>query len=255
MMNQDDLLFQGDCLEIMPWLPNACADMILCDLPYGTTQNKWDSIIAFDALWAQYKRVIKPKGAIVLFGSGMFTAMLMYSNQNMWKYNLIWEKTTPTGFLNAKIMPLRCHEDICVFCSGKTTYNPQKTYGHKRKVSTSMHKRNCVMTDNYGKHNLSTYDSTERYPKSVLTFKTDKQKEAFHPTQKPVALLEYLIRTYTNEGETVLDNTMGSGSTGVACMNTGRKFIGIEKDKSYFEIAKSRIEKAKLGESYDQKSD
>lgn len=234
-------LIHGDCLEQMKNIPEGSVDLILCDLPYGTTACKWDNIIPFDPLWEQYKRVIKKNGAIVLFGSGMFTASLMCSNKKMWKYNLIWEKTTPTGFLNAKIMPLRSHEDICVFCEGKTTYNPQKTYGHKRKVSTADHKRNCIATEDYGKHGFVSYDSTERYPKSVLTFKTDRQKCALHPTQKPVALLEYLIRTYSNEGETVLDNCMGSGSTGVACVNTGRNFIGIELDQKYFETSKNRI--------------
>lgn len=235
------ILHQGDCLKVMKEIPDESVDMILCDLPYGTTRNKWDSIIQFDALWEQYKRIIKPGCAIVLFGSGMFTAKLMLSNESMWKYNLIWEKTTPTGFLNAKIMPLRSHEDICVFGRGKLTYNPQKTSGHKRKVSTAEHKRNCRATENYGTHGLSSYDSTERYPRSVLKFKTDKQKCALHPTQKPVALLEYLIRTYTNDGEIVLDNAMGSGSTGVACVNTGRKFIGIELDLDYYHIAGDRI--------------
>lgn len=238
-------LRKGDCLELMKNIPDGSVDMILCDLPYGTTDCKWDNVIPFEPLWEQYKRVINPNGAVVLFGSGMFTALLMCSNKKMWKYNLIWEKTTPTGFLNAKIMPLRTHEDICVFCVGKTKYNPQKTAGHKRKVSTAEHKRNCKETEDYGKHGLTTYDSTERYPRSVLKFKTDKQKCALHPTQKPVALLEYLIRTYTNEGETVLDNCMGSGSTGVACVKTGRKFIGIELDEKYFDIAKNRIEEAK----------
>lgn len=237
-------LMQGDCLELMNNIPDGSVDMILCDLPYGTTACKWDVAIPFEPLWDHYKRVIKKNGAIVLFGSGMFTAMLMQSNQKMWKYNLIWEKTTPTGFLNAKIMPLRTHEDICVFCKRKTTYNPQKTFGHKRKVSTAEQKRNCAETEVYGKHNPSTYDSTERYPRSVLKFKTDKQKCACHPTQKPVALLEYLIRTYTNNGCVVLDSCMGSGSTGVASVNTGRDFIGIELDAEYFRIAKQRIEDA-----------
>lgn len=237
-------LMQGDCLELMNNIPDGSVDMILCDLPYGTTACKWDVTIPFEPLWDHYKRVIKKNGAIVLFGSGMFTAMLMQSNKKMWKYNLIWEKTTPTGFLNAKIMPLRTHEDICVFCKGKTTYNPQKTFGHKRKVSTAEQKRNCVETEVYGKYNPSTYDSTERYPRSVLKFKTDKQKCAYHPTQKPVALLEYLIRTYTNNGCVVLDSCMGAGSTGVASVNTGRDFIGIELDAEYFRIAKQRIEDA-----------
>lgn len=234
-------LLNGDCLKLMKEIPDESVDMILCDLPYGTTACKWDNVIPFEQMWDQYKRIIKKNGAIVLFGSGMFTAMLMCSNKKMWKYNLVWEKTTPTGFLNAKIMPLRSHEDICVFYNKRPTYNPQKTYGNQRKISTSYQKRNCKITEDYGKHEKTTYDSTERYPKSVLKFKTDKQKCALHPTQKPVALLEYLIKTYTNKGDTVMDNCMGSGSTGVACVKTGRNFIGMELDKEYFEIAKNRI--------------
>lgn len=241
----DIKLYQGDCLELMKNIPDKSIDMILCDLPYGTTRNRWDIVIPFEPLWEQYKRIIKENGIIVLFGSGMFTSDLMQSNRKMWKYNLIWEKTTSTGFLNAKRMPLRSHEDIIIFYNHQPTYNPQKTYGHKRKVSTAQQKINCKVTENYGKHGLTTYDSTERYPKSVLEFKTDKQKSSLHPTQKPVSLLEYIIKTYTNEENTVLDNCMGSGSTGVACVNTNRNFIGIELDENYFSIAKERIEKAK----------
>lgn len=237
-------LKQGDCIELMKCIPDYSIDMILCDLPYGTTRNKWDSIIPFEYLWSQYKRIIKSDGVIVLFGSGMFTAELMMSNKSMWKYNLIWEKTTPTGFLNANKMPLRAHEDLCVFCGGKATYNPQKTSGNPRKVSSAKHKRNSKFSTDYGTYNHVGYDSTDRYPRSVLKFKTDKQKCSLHPTQKPVALLEYLIKTYTNKGEIVLDNCMGSGSTGVACLNTGRNFIGIELDEHYFEIAKNRIKES-----------
>lgn len=235
-------LYQGDCLEVMKDIPDESIDMILCDLPYGiTARNKWDIVIPFNKLWEQYNRVIKNNGAIVLFGSGMFTSSLMQSNPKMWRYNLIWHKTTPTGFLNANRMPLRAHEDIVVFYKSLPIYNPQKTKGHERKVSKAEHKTNSKKTDDYGEHGLTTYDSTERYPTSVLTFSTDKQKAALHPTQKPVALLEYLIKTYTNESMTVLDNCMGSGSTGVACKNLNRNFIGIELDETYFNIAKERI--------------
>lgn len=238
-------LYQGDCLEVMKQIQAKSINMILCDLPYGiTARNKWDVVIPFDKLWEQYNRIIKDNGAIVLFGSGMFTSSLMQSNQKMWRYNLIWHKTTPTGFLNANRMPLRAHEDIVVFYKSLPVYNPQKTTGHKRKVSKAEHKINSKKTEDYGEHGLTTYDSTERYPTSVLTFSTDKQKVALHPTQKPVALLEWLIKTYTNEGEIVLDNCMGSGPTGVACLNTNRNFIGIELDEGYFEIAQNRIEKA-----------
>lgn len=235
-----DLIY-GDCLEIMKDIPDGIVDMVLCDLPYGTTRNKWDSVIPFSDLWEQYKRIVKENGAIVLFGSGRFTADLIHSNANMWRYNLIWEKTTPTGFLNANKMPLRCHEDLVVFYKALPVYNPCKTNG-KRKVSTASHRRNSKTGESYGAYKATTYDSAERYPRSVLHFSTDKQKCSLHPTQKPVALLEYLIKTYTNEGALVLDNCMGSGSTGVACVNTFRRFIGIELDREYFDIAKRRIE-------------
>ena len=221
-------------------------DMILCDLPYGVTaRNKWDEVIPFDLLWEEYKRIIKDNGVICLFGQGMFTAKLMASNSKMWRYNLIWHKTQPTGFLNANRMPLRNHEDICVFYKQLPTYNPQKTTGHTRKVSSAEHKKNCKVTTNYGEHNLKSYDSTERYPTSVITYSKDIQKAALHPTQKPVSLLEYLIKTYTNEGQIVLDNCMGSGSTGIACLNTNRHFIGMELDEKFFGIAKNRIESYK----------
>jgi site-specific DNA-methyltransferase (adenine-specific) len=198
-------------------------------------------IIPFESLWEQYKRITKENAAIILFGNGMFTAELMMSNHEMWKYNLIWEKTQPTGHLNAHRMPLRNHEDICIFYQKQPTYNPQKTTGHQRKVSTAEHKRNCKLTTDYGEHGFTTYDSTERYPKSVWKFAKDSQKSALHPTQKPVALIEELIKTYSNEGDVILDSCMGSGTTGVAALNLGRKFIGIELDKTYFDIAKKRI--------------
>ena len=236
-----------DCLRAMSKIPDKSIDMILCDLPYGcTARNKWDTIIPFEPLWQQYLRIIKDDGCIVLFAQGMFTAKLMISNPKMWRYNLIWEKTQPTGFLNANKMPLRNHEDICVFYKQLPTYNPQKTTGHTRKISSSKHKRNCKETTDYGKHKFVSYDSTERFPVSVLKYAKDTQKESFHPTQKPITLLEYLIRTYTNEGDLVLDNCMGSGSTGVACMNTKRRFIGIEIEQKYFDIAKQRIESIKV---------
>lgn len=233
----------GDCLELLKNIPAGSVDMILCDLPYGISRNKWDTIIPFDALWNAYERVIKENGAIVLFGSGRFTAELIVSNSKLWRYNLVWEKTTPTGFLNAKKMPLRCHEDVLVFYKALPTYNPCMTQG-ERKVSTAKHKRNSKHGDSYGDYDAVSYDSDKRYPRSVLHFSTDKQKSALHPTQKPVALLEYLVKTYTNPGEMVLDSCMGSGSTGVACVNTERRFIGIEIDKQYFGIAKERIEDA-----------
>jgi DNA modification methylase len=224
-------------------IPDKSIDAIITDLPFGqTARNRWDRIVPFELLWEQYKRIIKNNSAIILFGNGMFTAEIMMSNRSMWRYNLIWEKTQPTGFLNAKKMPLRNHEDICIFYKKLPTYNPQKTTGHIRKVSKAEHKVACKSTTDYGEHGLTTYDSTERYPKSVWKFAKDIQKSALHPTQKPVALIEELIKTYTNEGDLVLDNCMGSGTTGVAALNLNRKFIGIELNEEYFEIAKLRIE-------------
>lgn len=238
-------LFQGNCLELMKSIPDKSVDMVLCDLPYNMTRNNWDCAFPLNHLWMHYNRIVKDNGAIVLFGSGHFTVDLINSGEHCgakWRYNLIWKKTTPTGFLNANRQPLRIHEDVCVFYHAQPTYIPQKTTGHARKVSTAYHKRNCKKTTSYGEHGLRSYDSTERFPTSVLTFATDKQKTCLHPTQKPVALLEWLVKTYTNPGEVVLDNCMGSGSTGVACVNTGRRFIGMELDVDYFSIAKERIE-------------
>lgn len=211
----------------------------------GKTKNDWDSIIDLETLWLEYVRVIKNNGAIILFGQDKFSARLMLSNEKLHRYNIIWEKTTPTGHLNAKRMPLRSHEDILVFYKSLPTYNPQKTTGHERKVSTANHKRNSKMTTDYGEHGLTTYDSTERYPKSVWKFATDKQKEALHPTQKPVKLIEELIKTYTNEGGIVLDNCAGSGTTGIAARNTDRYYILIEKDEKYFDIIQQRLKENK----------
>lgn len=185
----------------MKQINNESIDMIFCDLPYGVTaKNKWDSIISPELLWAEYERIIKPNGVILLFGQDKFTAKMMLSNERLHRYNIIWKKTTPTGFLNAKRMPMRSHEDIMVFYKQLPTYNPQKTTGHQRKVSKAEHKINSTKTKDYGEHGLTTYDSTERYPTSVWEFATDKQKSALHPTQKPLELCRYAIRTYTNEG-------------------------------------------------------
>lgn len=230
----------GDCIDIMRDLPSGCIDMVLCDLPYGCTRNSWDTAVPFGELWDAYGRVVKPDGAVVLFGSGMFTADLMASNRGMWRYNLVWNKTTPTGFLNAKRMPLRSHEDICVFYRRPPKYNPVMTKA-SRKVSSAASKRGSRAAASYGAYGRTGYDSDERYPTSVLEFATDKQREALHPTQKPVALLQLLVRMYTDEGDTVLDNCMGSGSTGVACIRTGRRFVGIELDDGYYAAATRRI--------------
>lgn len=240
--NSNYELWQGDCLELMNDIPDKSIDAIITDLPYGQkSRNKWDTVIPFAPLWKQYNRIIKDNGAIVLFGNGMFTAELMISNKSMWRYNLIWEKTQPTGFLNAKKMPLRNHEDICVFYKKLPTYNPQKTTGHIRKVSKAEHKTSCKSTTDYGEHGLTTYDSTERYPKSVWQFAKDIQKSALHPTQKPVALIEEIIKTYTNEGDILLDSCAGSMTTGIAAINTNRKVLCIEKDKEIFEVGRNRV--------------
>jgi len=223
-------------------IDNKSIDLILCDLPYGQkSRNTWNIIIPFEPLWEQYERIIKDNGAIILFGNGIFTAELIKSNVKLWKYNLIWEKTTPTGFLNANKMPLRCHEDLCVFYKKPPTYNPQKTYGNKRKVSKAEHKTNCIHSKNYEEYNYTTYDSTERFPRSILKFSTDKQKSSLHPTQKPVKLCEYLIRTYTNENAIVLDNCSGSATTAIAALNTNRKYICIENEKEYYDIGQNRV--------------
>lgn len=234
-------LYHGDCLDIMPSLPDKSIDMILCDLPYGSTSCKWDIVIPFIPLWEQYRRIIKDNGCIALFGTEPFSSYLRLSNIKWFRYDWIWDKVKGTGFLNANKRPIRNHEIISIFYKKQCLYNPQKTAGHVRKVSSAAHKRNSKVTENYGSHGLTGYDSTERYPRSIQVFSSDIQHSALHPTQKPVALCEYLIRTYTREGELVLDNCAGSGTTGVACRNTGRGFIGIEKEINYFNIAHDRI--------------
>lgn len=238
-------IYNEECLEGMKKIPDKSVDMILCDLPYGTTQNKWDSVIDLDKLWDQYKRVIKDNGAIVLTAQTPFDKVLGASNLKMLKYEWIWEKTTATGHLNAKKMPMKAHENILVFYKNLPTYNPQKTKGHKPTNSYTKYQDDG---SNYGKTlvGIKGGGDTERFPRSVQIFKTDKQKSSIHPTQKPVALFEYLIKTYTNEGETVLDNCMGSGTTAIACMNTNRNFIGFELDKGYYEKSLERIEQHKL---------
>ena len=236
-------IYNEDCLEGMKRIPDKSVDMILCDLPYGTTRNKWDSIIPLEPLWDQYERVIKDNGAIVLTAQTPFDKVLGVSNLKLLRYEWIWEKTTSTGFLNAKKMPMKAHENILVFYKKLPTYNPQKTTGHPRKVSTAEHKVGSKATSNYGEHGLTGYDSTERYPRSVQLFSTDKQKIAIHPTQKPVALFTYLIKTYTNEGETVLDTCMGGGTTAVSCIDTDRKYIGFEIGEKEFTDANERIAK------------
>ena len=236
------LLF-GDCLERMKDIPNNSVDLVLVDLPYGTTQNKWDSVIDLESMWEQLKRICSDNTPKIMFAQTPFDKVLGCSNLKDLKYEWIWEKTTATGHLNAKKMPMKAHENILVFYDKLPTYNPQKTSGHKPANSYTKHQDDG---SNYGKTKVgvSGGGQTDRYPRSVQVFKTDKQKVSLHPTQKPVALLEYLINTYSNEGDTVLDFTMGSGSTGVACVNTNRNFIGVELDDNYFNIAKDRIDNA-----------
>lgn len=236
-------LSNGDCLELMCNIPDKSIDMILCDLPYGTTQNKWDSVIPFNLLWCQYRRIIKDNGAICLFGQGLFTANLICSNKEMYRYDLIWEKTKAGGFLNARRMPLQAHENISVFYKKLPVYNPQMEAGkpYIKKAVTNGDGKNYGKFDRVGE--IAVNEGT-RFPRSVIKISNDNHK-SLHPTQKPVELLEWLIRTYTNENETILDNCMGSGSTGVACINTNRKFIGMELDNTYFEIAKKRIEEVR----------
>ncbi len=213
--------------------------MILCDLPYGSTQCKWDIIIPFEPLWEQYNRIIKENGAIVLFATEPFASKLRLSNIKNYKYDWVWDKVKGTGFLNAKKQPMRNHELICVFYKKQCLYNPQMTYGHKLKKS---YRSKDLQTDVYGEmKNDYTYESTSRYPRSIQVFSTDTQNSSLHPTQKPVALLEYLIKTYTNEGDLILDNCAGSGSTCIAAINTNRNFIGMEMDDDYFEVAENRI--------------
>ena len=229
-------LRQGDCLELMKDIPDKSIDMILCDLPYGTTKNKWDSVIPLNKLWNKYERIIKDNGAIVLFSQMPFSAELVHSNLKLFKYEWIWQKDNGTGFLNAKKMPLKIHENILVFYKKLPLYNPQMRTGFKPyKCKQGRH------STNYGAYEQGhiTESNGERYPIDIIKFKKDS---GLHPTQKPVELLEYLIKTYTNENETVLDNCMGSGSTGVACVNTNRNFIGYELDEHYFQIAKERLE-------------
>lgn len=232
-------LMFGDCLERMKEIPDGSADMILCDLPYGTTQNKWDSVIPFDALWEHYWRVLRPNGAVILTAAQPFTAALIMSQVGSFKYQWVWEKSQAVGHLNAWKQPMRKHEDICVFYQKQPTYNPQITDKPKENIRPQTGRTKT--TNNYGKHELNVFKCPpdKSMPSSVLKF-ANAQKTV-HPTQKPVALMEYLIRTYTNEDDTVLDNTMGSGTTGVACRNTNRKFIGIEMDPTYYGIACGRI--------------
>lgn len=242
-------LLQGDCLELMKGIPNGSIDMILCDLPYGTTACKWDSILPFEPLWEQYERVIKDKGAIVLTASQPFTSALVMSNPDLFKYEWIWEKSKASNFMLARKQALKAHESVLVFGKGSLVYYPQKTDGKPYSGEKRAGKKGSNSEVYGGNVPNPTFRNGskdgKRFPRSVQYFKTaETEGKTFHPTQKPVALFEYLIKTYTNEGEVVLDNCMGSGSAGVACKNLKRNFIGMELDEEYFNIAKKRIEEA-----------
>ena len=236
-------LYKGDCLIESDNIESGSVDLILTDLPYGTTACKWDSVIPFEPMWEQLKRIIKPNGAIVMTASQPFTTALIASNIEMFRYCWVWEKSHPSNIANAKRMVMKWHEDVCVFYSRQPSYNPQKTKGkpnhssgkaNGKRTNISIHNPKLLQVDDF---------SGIKHPKSVIKINNPRIKGQ-HPTQKPVALMEYFIKTYTNEGETVLDFTMGSGSTGVACVNTKRSFIGIEQDDKYFAIAQERIDNA-----------
>lgn len=237
-------VYQGDCLQWMQNIPDKSVDMVLCDLPYGRTKNKWDKIIDPAALWEQYERIIKDNGAIVLFTMQPFTAQMIMSNPKLYRYEWIWEKTQAKGHMNAKKMPMRAHENVEVFYKHLPTYNPQKTTGHERKYCVRNYKREAGSGCYGAEERHTVYDSTERYPRSVQKFSNGDQAKRFHVTQKPVSMCEYFILTYTNAGETVLDNCMGSASTGVACINTGRSFIGGELEPETYKKAAERMRAA-----------
>lgn len=234
-------LMQGDCLERMKEIADGSVDMILTDPPYGTTACKWDSIIPLEPMWAHLKRIIKPNGAIVMTASQPFTSVLVMSNLKMFRSEWIWNKVTASGFQIAKHVPMKQHESVLVFSTKKPTYNPimekmEKPDSYKCYTKSE----SSPLSSNDGEKRTRTH----KYPKTIITVSNANKKGGLHPTQKPVALMEYLIKTYTNEGETVLDFTMGSGTTGVACVNLNRNFIGIELDENYFKIAQTRIDEA-----------
>jgi site-specific DNA-methyltransferase (adenine-specific) len=247
-------LYNGDCLDILPTLPDQSVDAIIADPPYGTTACKWDSLIPFEPMWKELKRIIKPRGAIVLFGSQPFTSALIMSNVKWFKYSWVWKKTRSFDMFNGKNKPLNIHEDICVFSDGtvanksdrRMTYNPQ---GLRRVNQRWKRSRQYNSAHKYDRpsNKLDRVIEFTDYPQTVIEF-SNPNHDTRHPTQKPLLLMEYLICTYTNEGDTVLDFTMGSGTTGVACLNTGRRFVGIEKEREYFDIAQSRIEQTARAE-------
>lgn len=253
-------IYLGDCLEVMQDIPDGSVDAIICDLPYGVLHKnnpnaQWDRVIPFEPLWEHYERIIKDNGAIVLFSQGMFTAKLMMSNPKLWRYNLVWDKGRVTGFLNANRMPLRCHEDIAVFYKSLPTYNPQYTDGEPNHPQRKgKHKRTNQCYGKYGRdYEGRTYESVRRVastvpdgkklPRSIIQIKKEHESTVSHPTQKPVELLRYLIRTYTNENDLVLDNCCGSGTTCIVAVLEKRRFIGIEKNEEYYKVACERVKK------------
>ena len=251
-------VIEGDCLEIMKQLPDNSIDMVLCDLPYGTTQNKWDSVIPLDELWKQYRRIVKDEGAIVLTSQGMFTAELMVSNPKMFRYKWVWEKSKSTNFLNAKKQPLRKHEDVCVFYKKQPVYHPQMIEGEPYDKGI----RKNQLSGSYGDFQpVHVHSDGKRYPTDIIYFKTaESEGKVFHPTQKPVELGRYFVRTYTNPGDVVLDNTSGSGSFLVAALLEGRNFIGIEKNENVALFKKGDIDyiqvtKQRLQQAWDKMSD
>lgn len=231
-------LYRGNCLEVMPTIPDSSIDCILCDLPYGTTDARWDTVIPFDRLWEQYKRIIKERGAVVLFGSEPFSSALRMSNPKMFRYDWVWDKVIPGGFQIAKYMPMKRHETISVFSHKTPIWYPQMVAYDKPKRSRGPRYSSEVSPLAHCDNVLRTY--THKRPTSIIAF-NKREKDRYHPTQKPLALVEYLIKTYTQEGDLILDNCMGSGSTGVAAKNTNRRFIGIEMDQTYYDISVNRI--------------
>lgn len=237
-------VLHGDCLELMKELPDGSIDMVLCDLPYGVTQNKFDIRLPFGPLWEQYRRVVKEDGAIVLFAQGIFYVDLVASNRKMFRYDLVWDKVLTTGFLNAKRMPLRQHEQVAVFYRKMPVYNPQFHEGKPLHGRGKAYMEKDLVNNNYGDFK-PTEDvrkgSTQKYPTSIIKFPKPHPSASQHRTEKPIPMLEYLIRTFTNPGDTVLDNCMGAGGCGVAALNAGRKFIGMELDEDYFKAAAERL--------------
>lgn len=232
-------LLHGDCLELIKTIPDSSIDAIITDPPYGTTACKWDAVIPFELMWKELNRIVKDNSAIIFTASQPFTSALIMSNPKMFKYTWIWEKSKATGYLNSKIRPMVAHEDIIVFCKNKPNYYPQMTQGEPYNKGTALRNTNV-----YGNQKITTVKNDDglRYPRSVQYFKTaESEGKVYHPTQKPITLMSYMIKTYTQENDTVLDFTMGSGTTGVACKNLNRSFIGIELDKNYFDIATERI--------------